>query len=93
MGPQDDQQASLLIIGFGSLLTMLFSGFPATFSGLMASGIILVLATILPDTRLNYQNWFTLVVDSGRDGLSVLLSCSHRYRDRRDHVDRVGHQT
>jgi len=69
-------RASLLIIGFGSLLTMLFSGFPATFSGLMASGIILVLATILPDTRLNYQNWFTLVVDSGRDGLSVLLSCA-----------------
>ena len=69
-------RASLLIIGFGSLLTMLFSGFPATFSGLMASGVILVLATILPDTRLNYQNWFTLVVDSGRDGLSVLLSCA-----------------
>ena len=69
-------RASLLIIGFGSLLTMLFSGFPATFSGLVASGIILVLATILPDTRLSYQNWFTLAVDSGRDGLSVLLSCA-----------------
>ena len=69
-------RAALLIIGFGSLLTMLFSGFPATFSGLVASGIILVLATILPDTRLSYQNWFTLAVDSGRDGLSVLLSCA-----------------
>lgn len=69
-------RASLVIIGFGSLLTMLFSGFPATFSGLVASGIILVLATILPDTRLSYQNWFTLAVDSGRDGLSVLLSCA-----------------
>ncbi len=69
-------RASLLIIGFGSLLTMLFSGFPATFSGLVASGIILVVATILPDTRLSYQNWFTLAVDSGRDGLSVLLSCA-----------------
>lgn len=69
-------RASLLIIGFGSLLTMLFSGFPATFSGLVASAIILVLATILPDTRLSYQNWFRLVVDSGRDGLSVLLSCA-----------------
>lgn len=69
-------RAALLIIGFGSLLTMLFSGFPATFSGLVASGIILVLATILPETRLSYQNWFTLAVDSGRDGLSVLLSCA-----------------
>ena len=69
-------RAALLIIGFGSLLTMLFSGFPATFSGLVASGIILFLATILPDTRLSYQNWFTLAVDSGRDGLSVLLSCA-----------------
>ena len=69
-------RAALLIIGFGSLLTMLFSGFPATFSGLVASGIILVLATILPETRLSYQNWFTLAVDSGLDGLSVLLSCA-----------------
>ena len=69
-------RAALLIIGFGSLLTMLFSGFPATFSGLVASCIILVLAMVLPDTRLNYQNWFTLAVDSGRDGLSVLLSCA-----------------
>lgn len=69
-------RAALLFIGFGSLLTMLFSGFPATFSGLVASAIILVLATALPDTRLSYQNWFRLVVDSGRDGLSVLLSCA-----------------
>jgi len=69
-------RAVLLIVGFGSLLTMLFSGFPATYSGLVSSGIILVLATILPDTRLSYQNWFVLAVDSGRDGLSVLLSCA-----------------
>ena len=69
-------RAALLTIGFGSLLTMLFSGFPATFSGLVASCIILVLAMVLPDTRLNYQKWFTLAVDSGRDGLSVLLSCA-----------------
>lgn len=69
-------RAALLIIGFGSLLVMLFSGFPAPFSGLVASAIILVLATILPDNRLSYQNWFRLVVFSGRDGLSVLLSCA-----------------
>lgn len=69
-------RASLLIIGFGALLLMLFSGYPATFSGLVASGIILVLATVLPDTRLSYQNWIRLFVDSGRDGLSVLLSCA-----------------
>ena len=78
--PKWDRQmysrAALLIIGFGSLLTLLFSGFPATFSGLVASGIILVLATILPDTRLSFQNWVVLAVDSGRDGLSVLLSCA-----------------
>ena len=43
---------------------------------MVSSGIILVLATILPDTRLSYQNWFVLAVDSGRDGLSVLLSCA-----------------
>lgn len=69
-------RAALLVLGFGTLLTMLFSGYPATFSGLIASGVILVAATILPDTRLNYRNWVTLIVDSGRDGLSVMLSCA-----------------
>ena len=69
-------RASLLVIGFGSLLAMLFSGFPATYSGLVSSGIILALATILPDTRLSIPSWLLLAVDSGRDGLSVLLSCA-----------------
>jgi TRAP transporter 4TM/12TM fusion protein len=69
-------RAALLLIGFGTLLTMLFSGFPATYSGLIATGVILVLAMILPETRLDMTGWLRLVVDSGRDGLSVLVSCA-----------------
>jgi TRAP transporter 4TM/12TM fusion protein len=69
-------RAALLLIGFGTLLTMLFSGFPATYSGLIATGVILVLAMILPETRLDLTGWLRLVVDSGRDGLSVLVSCA-----------------
>ncbi|WP_185961183.1 TRAP transporter fused permease subunit [Telmatospirillum sp. J64-1] len=69
-------RAALLVIGFGLLLTLLFSGYPATFSGLVATGVILALAMILPDTRINLGQWLRLTVDSGRDGLSVLLSCA-----------------
>jgi TRAP-type uncharacterized transport system fused permease subunit len=69
-------RAALLILGFATLLTMLFSGYPATFSGLIATGVILALAMVLPDTRLDMRGWITFIVDSGRDGLSVLLSCA-----------------
>jgi TRAP transporter 4TM/12TM fusion protein len=69
-------RAALLILGFATLLTMLFSGYPATFSGLIATGVILALAMVLPDTRLDLRGWITFIVDSGRDGLSVLLSCA-----------------
>ena len=69
-------RAGLLLIGFGTLLTMLFSGFPAVFSGLVATGAILGAATVMPWTRLAAPDWLRLVVESGRDGLSVLLSCA-----------------
>ncbi len=69
-------QAGLLILAFGTLLTMLFSGFPATFSGMVATGVLLLMAMILPDTRLKLPDWMRFIVDSGRDGLSVLLSCA-----------------
>lgn len=69
-------RAGLLLLGFGTLLTMLFSGFPAVFSGLIAAGVILAAATIMPWTRMAAPDWLRLVVDSGRDGLSVLLSCA-----------------
>ncbi len=69
-------RATLLVAGFATLLTLLFSGFPATYAGMVATGVILVLAMLLPDTRLDMLGWVRLFVDSGRDGLSVLLSCA-----------------
>ncbi|MBN1816763.1 MAG: TRAP transporter fused permease subunit [Sedimentisphaerales bacterium] len=69
-------RAGLLLFGFGTLLTMLFSGYPPTYSGMVATGVLLAAAMILPDTRLGILDWVRLIVDSGRDGLSVLLSCA-----------------
>lgn len=69
-------QAALLVTGFGTLLTLLLTGYPATYSGLLATGVILALATILPDTRLVPSAWTRLLVESGRDALSVLLACA-----------------
>lgn len=69
-------KAALLLLAFGTLLTLLFSGYPATFSGMVATAVLLLAAMILPDTRLGGADWLHLIVDSGRDGLSVLLSCA-----------------
>ncbi|MBB3713532.1 TRAP transporter 4TM/12TM fusion protein [Limimaricola variabilis] len=69
-------RATLLVLGFGTLLYMLFSGYPAVYSGMIATGVILFLGMLLPDTRLSPRNWAVFIVDSGRDGLSVLLSCA-----------------
>jgi TRAP transporter 4TM/12TM fusion protein len=66
----------LLLLAFGTLLTLLFSGFPPTYSGMVATGVLLTAAMILPDTRISVGEWLRFVFDSGRDGLSVLLSCA-----------------
>ena len=70
------QRAAVLLLGFGTLLGLLFSGFPATYAGLVASGVILAVATALPETRLKLREWPLFVVDAGRDGLSVMVSCA-----------------
>ncbi|WP_420005981.1 TRAP transporter permease [Arenibacterium sp. LLYu02] len=69
-------RAAVLLLGFGTLLTLLFSGYPATYSGLVATGVILLVATALPETRLRLKDWPLFMVDSGRDGLSVMVSCA-----------------
>ncbi len=69
-------RAAVLVLGFGTLLALLFSGYPATYAGLVSSGVILAVAMILPATRLGLRDWPAFLVDSGRDGLSVMVSCA-----------------
>lgn len=69
-------RSGLLVLSFGTLLTLLLTGFPATFSGLVATGVLLGAASIFSETRLSRKDWLAMFSDSGRDSLSVLLSCA-----------------
>ena len=69
-------RAALLVLGFGTLLGMLFSGYPPTFCGLAATGVIVAVGMVLPDTRFGLADWTRFVVESGRDALPVILSCA-----------------
>ena len=69
-------QAITLISGFGTLIAMLFSGFSPTFCGLSATGVVLVVANIFPATRMKLSSFLHFLVDGGKDGLSVMISCA-----------------
>lgn len=69
-------RAGLLLLAFGSLLAMLLTGLPATFSGLVATGLLLTGAMFFPETRLNWRDGWSMLTDSGRDSLAVLLACA-----------------
>jgi TRAP transporter 4TM/12TM fusion protein len=70
------RQAVILVGGFGTLLTMLFSGYSPTYCGLMATLVVLGLASIFSITRLSISQWITFLIDGGRDGLGVALACA-----------------
>lgn len=69
-------RSCLLVLAFGSLLGMLLSGLPATFSGLVSTGLLLCAAMLFPETRLKMPEWGAMLTDSGRDSLAVLLACA-----------------
>lgn len=69
-------QGVTLLAGFGTLIAMLIYGFAPTFCGLVATGIVLVLANAFPATRLDTSKVVQFFVDGGRDGLAVLASCA-----------------
>lgn len=66
----------VLVLGFGVLLAMLLAGYPATYCGLVAVGTVLLTALILPATRPGLRELWVFIVDGGRDGLTVALSCA-----------------
>ena len=74
--PQRGQQCLVLLGGFGTLLAMLFGGFSPTFSGLSGAGVTLALGMLLPRTRFGIKAAKEFLVDGGRDGLSVMISCA-----------------
>ena len=69
-------QSIVLLAGFSTLLIMLFSGYSPTFCGLAAAGVVVAVALVLPATRFGLRTARTLLVDGGRDGLSVLIACA-----------------
>jgi TRAP transporter 4TM/12TM fusion protein len=69
-------QGVTLLAGFGTLITMLIVGYAPTFCGLVATGIVLILANAFPSTRLDTSKVAQFFVDGGRDGLAVLASCA-----------------
>jgi len=69
-------QGITLLLGFGTLLVLLFSGYAPTFCGLMATFVVLICANIFPATRMNGEKITSFFIESGRDGLSVMISCA-----------------
>ena len=76
MDPQRIAQAVTLILGFGSLVALLFSGFSPTFCGLTATAVVLVVANLFPATRMDLRGALEFFTDGGKDGLSVMISCA-----------------
>jgi TRAP transporter 4TM/12TM fusion protein len=69
-------QGITLLFGFGTLLALLFSGYAPTFCGLMSTVVVLISANIFTATRMDHKKFVTFFVDSGKDGLSVMVSCA-----------------
>lgn len=69
-------QGITLLLGFGSLLVLLFSGYAPTFCGLVSTFVVLICSNIFTATRMNYKKVVAFFVESGRDGLAVMVSCA-----------------
>lgn len=69
-------QGLVLAAAFATLLTMLFSGFSATYSGFGAIVATLGFATVFPQLRLDLAGWRRLIVEGGRDGLGLAVACA-----------------
>ena len=69
-------QFVIMAAGFGVLLVMLFSGYSVDLCGLAASATVVGLAVIFPWTRPGPARLKQILVDGGREGLSVTVSCA-----------------
>lgn len=69
-------QGVVLVGTFVVLLAMLFSGYSATYAGFGATMATVVLAMLFPQLRLSAQDFWRLLVDSGRDGMNLAVACA-----------------
>ncbi|WP_163576726.1 TRAP transporter permease [Halomonas faecis] len=77
--PFDRQRMSqglVLLSGFVTLIGLLLVGYSPTWCGMSAAAVVLVVAMLLPGTRLSLTGVRDVLVDGGRDGLAVLVSCA-----------------
>ncbi|MCP1363990.1 TRAP transporter fused permease subunit [Halomonas sp. BBD48] len=69
-------QGIVLLGGFATLITLLMMGYSPTWCGMSAATVVLAIALLLPDPRLSLNGLKDVIVDGGRDGLAVLISCA-----------------
>ncbi|WP_110651760.1 TRAP transporter permease [Salinicola peritrichatus] len=69
-------QGIVLLAGFATLIGLLLMGYSPTWCGMSAAAVVLVVAMLLPGTRLGARQWLVVIIDGGRDGLAVLVSCA-----------------
>ncbi|MAR70669.1 TRAP transporter fused permease subunit [Halomonas sp.] len=69
-------QGLVLVAGFTTLIGLLLAGYSPTWCGMSAAAVVLVVAMLLPGTRLSLSGLRDVLVDGGRDGLAVLVSCA-----------------
>ncbi|WP_342595319.1 TRAP transporter fused permease subunit [Salinicola lusitanus] len=69
-------QGIVLVTGFATLIGLLLAGYSPTWCGMSAAAVVMVVAMLLPGTRLGIRGWTSVIVDGGRDGLAVLISCA-----------------
>lgn len=77
--PFDTQRRSqglVLVAGFVTLIGLLLAGYSPTWCGMSAAAVVLVVAMLLPGTRLGTSGLRDVVVDGGKDSLAVLVSCA-----------------
>lgn len=69
-------QGMVLLAGFVTLITMLMLGYSPAWCGMSASLVVLAVAMLQRATRLSLAGLRDVLVDGGRDGLAVLVSCA-----------------
>ena len=66
-------QLATVVAGFCVLFYMLFAGYSVDLAGLVALGVVIATSVVLPG-RPSPRQLFQILIDGGREGLSVALS-------------------